>query len=110
MNYVNVAMDYVMAHFERTDMITFAVIAILFALALPAFGMVFVMALIAVIVHHIVIFAIPIVQAGGDFSVFDYAPLTTANFWMETGVLFVGYVVAMLILHALKRLFFRGGD
>ncbi|MBA4800340.1 MULTISPECIES: hypothetical protein [Euryhalocaulis] len=108
MEWLDVATTYVVEHFSRTEMIAFGIIAVLLALVLPSFGLLFMMALVALIFHIIVVFAIPLVEAGGDTSALDFQQMATADFWIEAGVLYLGYFLAMLILHAIKRIFYRG--
>jgi len=109
MNYLNKALEFAREGFADVNAIQGLIIALLIAIVMAGYGQILVMALVAVLLHFGVDLVMPVVRAGGDFSVFALPDnLLTLGFWKQQGLLYVGYFIVITVFYILKRLIFRG--
>jgi len=91
--------------------IQFGVIALVMAILLRSAGAILIFTVVAVIIHAIVDYVMPMVRGGG-MGDFDFGAVTASfgdmNYWLYLGALAIGYFFGILILGGLKGMIFRG--
>jgi len=74
-------------------------------------GAILIFTVVAVIIHAIVDYVMPMVRGGG-MGDFDFGAVTASfgdmNYWLYLGALAIGYFFGILILGGLKGMIFRG--
>ena len=92
-------------------LIQFGVIALVMAILLRSAGAILIFTVVAVIIHAIVDYVMPMVRGGG-MDGFDFGAVTSSftdmNYWLYLGALAVMYFVGILVLGGIKGMLFRG--
>ncbi|MBX3478162.1 MAG: hypothetical protein KF910_11170 [Brevundimonas sp.] len=90
--------------FDGVNQVMGLLIAVIAALAMPAWSRLWATALGATVIHHLINALRPVLD-GGDFAL---PPLLTLGFWMLTLALFLGYAVVIAVFFLIRTLLTGG--
>jgi len=103
MAYVDQAIDFMRAGFERVNKTQGLIVALIAALLLPRYNRILVIALGATVAHVVIDIMLPVIARGQAFQL--PPDLFQETFWRNILFLFLGYLIVISIFFAAKRLF-----
>lgn len=99
------ALDFARAGFDEVNAVQGLVVAVVAALAMSNWGRLFFVAVSAVVAHVALDVLSPVFAEVGPLRLPE---VLEPYFWRYLGLLFVGYLIAVGILFAVKRVVIKG--